>query len=82
MELSFDERAKSEYMFKTEHYEMVLKSGDMERCMNNFAYHLEEPRVGQSYPNYYAAKLASKFVKVVQVEMSFLLVILGDIIKL
>jgi asparagine synthase (glutamine-hydrolysing) len=68
MELGFDERAKSEYMsykFKTEHYEMVLKSGDMERCMQNFAYHLEEPRVGQSYPNYYAAKLASKFVKVV-----------------
>ena len=27
--------------------------------------HLEEPRVGQSYPNYYAAKLASKFGKVV-----------------
>jgi len=68
MELSFDERKKSEYMsykFKTEHYEMVLKSGDMERCMPEFAYHLEEPRVGQSYPNYYAAKLASKFVKVV-----------------
>ena len=68
MELSFDERAKAEYMsykFKTEHYEMVLKSGDMERCLPNFAYHLEEPRVGQSYPNYYASKLASKFVKVV-----------------
>jgi len=68
MELTFDERAKAEYMsykFKTEHYEMVLKSGDMERCMPDFAYHLEEPRVGQSYPNYYAAKLASKFVKVV-----------------
>ena len=68
IELGFDERAKSEYMsykFKTEHYEMVLKSGDMERCLSNFAYHLEEPRVGQSYPNYYAAKLASKFSKVV-----------------
>jgi asparagine synthase (glutamine-hydrolysing) len=68
MELAFDERAAAEsmsYQFKTEHYEMVLKSGDMERCMNNFTYHLEEPRVGQSYPNYYAAKLASKFVKVV-----------------
>jgi len=68
IELSFDERSKAEHMsykFKTEHYEMVLKSGDMERCMNNFAYHLEEPRIGQSYPNYYAAKLASKFVKVV-----------------
>lgn len=68
LELGYDERARAEYMsnkFKTEHYEMVLKSGDMERCMSNFAYHLEEPRVGQSYPNYYAAKLASKFVKVV-----------------
>jgi asparagine synthase (glutamine-hydrolysing) len=68
MELGFDERAKAEYMsykFKTEHYEMVLKSGDMERCISDFTYHLEDPRVGQSYPNYYAAKLASKFVKVV-----------------
>lgn len=68
MELSFDERAKAEYMshkFKTEHYEMVLKSGDMERCMHDFTYYLEDPRIGQSYPNYYAAKLASKFVKVV-----------------
>jgi len=42
-----------------------LKAGDMERCLPTFAWHLEEPRVGQSYPNYYAAKLASKFVKVV-----------------
>ncbi len=68
IELSFDERPKAEYMsarFKTEHYEMVLKAGDMERCLPNVARHLEEPRVGQSYPNYYAAKLASKFVKVV-----------------
>lgn len=67
IELSFDERERAEhmsYLFKTEHYEMVLKSGDMERCMPSFAYHLEEPRVGQSYPNYYASKLAGKFVKV------------------
>lgn len=68
LEMSFDERVKAEamsYHFKTEHYEMVLKAGDMERCMPSLAHHLEEPRVGQSYPNYYAAKLASKFVKVV-----------------
>jgi asparagine synthase (glutamine-hydrolysing) len=68
IELAFDERNKAEAMsakFKTEHYEMVLKSGDMERCLPQVARHLEEPRVGQSYPNYYAAKLASKFVKVV-----------------
>jgi asparagine synthase (glutamine-hydrolysing) len=68
IELAFDERQKAEAMsarFKTEHYEVVLKAGDMERCLPNLAWHLEEPRVGQSYPNYYAAKLASKFVKVV-----------------
>jgi asparagine synthase (glutamine-hydrolysing) len=68
IELGYDERSKAEYMsykFKTEHYEMVLKAGDMERCMSKLAWHVEEPRVGQSYPNYYAAKLASKFVKVV-----------------
>lgn len=68
IELSFDERTKAEAMsamFKTEHYEMVLKAGDMERAMKKLAFHIEEPRVGQSYPNFYAAKLASKFVKVV-----------------
>lgn len=68
LELSFDEREKAEYMsylFKTEHYEMVLKAGDMERILPKLAWHLEEPRVGQSYPNYYVAQLASKFVKVV-----------------
>jgi asparagine synthase (glutamine-hydrolysing) len=67
MEISFDERAKAEmmsYRFKTEHYEMVLKAGDMERVMPKLAWHIEEPRLGQSYPNYYAAQLASKFVKV------------------
>lgn len=68
LELAFDERQKAEAMsakFKTEHYEMVLKAGDMERCIPKLVYHLEEPRVGQSYPNYYVARLASKFVKVV-----------------
>lgn len=68
LELSFDERDKAEALsalFKTEHYEMVLKSGDMERCLPRLAFHLEEPRVGQSYPNFYAAQLASKFGKVV-----------------
>ena len=68
IELAFDERAKAEamsYHFKTEHYEMVLKAGDMERVLPKLAWHLEEPRVGQSYPNYYAAQLTSKFVKVV-----------------
>jgi len=68
IELNFDERAASErmsYAFKTEHYEMVLKAGDMERALPRLAWHLEEPRVGQSYPNFYVSQLASKFNKVV-----------------
>jgi len=68
VELGFDERASAErmsYLFKTEHYEMVLKAGDMERVMPRLARHIEEPRVGQSYPNFYAAQLASRFCKVV-----------------
>ena len=44
---------------------MILKAGDMERCLRNLTWHLEEPRVGQCYPNYYVAQLASRFVKVV-----------------
>lgn len=67
LELAFDERERAElmsYKFGTEHYEMVLKAGDMERIMSELVWHLEEPRVGQSYPNYYVARLASKFVKV------------------
>ena len=68
LELAFDEREKAElmsYLFRTEHYDMVLKAGDMERILSKLAWHLEEPRVGQSYPNFYAAQLASKFVKVI-----------------
>ena len=67
LELQFDEREAAEFMsyrFATEHYERVLKAGDMARAMQPLSWHLEEPRVGQSYPNYYAAHLASRFVKV------------------
>ena len=68
LELSYDERRKAEYLsyrYKTEHYEVVLKAGDMERVMPDLIWHLEDLRVGQCYPNYYVARLASKFVKVV-----------------
>ena len=68
IEMAYDEREKSEWMsyqFGTEHYEIVLKAGDMERCMKELVWAIEEPRVGQSYPNYYVSRLASKFVKVV-----------------
>jgi len=68
LELAFDERRKAEtmsYLFHTEHYQTVLKAGDMERSLPALTWHLEDPRVGQSYPNFYVSRLASKFVKVV-----------------
>ena len=67
-ELGFDERVQAEAMsslFKTEHYEIVLNSSDMERCLDEVVLQIEEPRVGQSYPNFLVSRLASKFVKVI-----------------
>ncbi|HMI99783.1 MAG TPA: asparagine synthase (glutamine-hydrolyzing) [Gaiellaceae bacterium] len=67
LELNFDERATAEFLanrFKTEHYEVVLHAGDMEVVLPELVWHLEDLRVGQSYPNYYVARLASKFVTV------------------
>jgi len=68
LELGFDERANSEVLsnlLKTEHYEIVLHAGDMEHVMPELIWHLEDLRVGQCYPNYYVARLAGRFVKVV-----------------
>jgi asparagine synthase (glutamine-hydrolysing) len=68
LEMGFDERPVAEVManlFKTEHYEVVLHAGDMEHVLPELIWHLEDLRVGQCYPNYYVARLASKFVKVV-----------------
>ena len=68
LELAFDEREAAEALsnlLKTEHYETVLHAGDMEHVMPDLIWHLEDLRVGQCYPNYYVARLASKFVRVV-----------------
>jgi len=68
LELGCDERQYAEFLanlLKTEHYEVVLHAGDMEQVMPELIWHLEDLRVGQCYPNYYAARLAGKFVKVV-----------------
>lgn len=67
-ELTFDERELAERMasaLQTEHYEVVLHSGDMEACIDWLVRHLEDLRIGQCYPNALVARLAGKFVKVV-----------------
>jgi asparagine synthase (glutamine-hydrolysing) len=68
LELGFDERADARRiseLFSTRHFESVLNSGDMEKSISTLCWHLDTPRVGQSYPNYFAAGLASNHVKVV-----------------
>ncbi|MBC7546019.1 MAG: asparagine synthase (glutamine-hydrolyzing) [Candidatus Sericytochromatia bacterium] len=68
LEASFDERQEAEIVAAqcgTEHYQMVIHSGDLVWALPRLTYHLEELRVGMSYPGYYIARLASKFVKVV-----------------
>jgi asparagine synthase (glutamine-hydrolysing) len=50
--------------FKTEHYEQVINAGDLSWSLPKLVWHLEDLRVGMSYPNYYISRLASKFVKV------------------
>jgi len=66
-ETNFDERKDAELManhFKTEHFEQVMNAGDLKWSLPRVVYHLEDLRVGMSYPNYYISRLASKFVKV------------------
>jgi asparagine synthase (glutamine-hydrolysing) len=67
IEQGFDERALAEqlsYILQTEHYAVVLHSGDMPAAMERIAWHMDDPRVGMCHQNWYVAKLASKFVKV------------------
>ena len=67
VESNYDERRDAELManyFKTEHYEQVINAGDLSWSLPRVVWHLEDLRVGMSYPNYYISRLASKFVKV------------------
>jgi asparagine synthase (glutamine-hydrolysing) len=67
-ELAYDERVGARELsrhFGTEHHEGLVTAMDMARALPDVTRILEEPRVGQSYPNLYAARLASSRVKVV-----------------
>ena len=67
VEANYDERRDAELMsshFNTSQYEQVINAGDLRWSLPRVVYHLEDLRVGMSYPNYYISRLASKFVKV------------------
>ena len=51
-------------MYRTNHYEQVISAGDMRWSLPYVVWHLEDLRLGMSYPNYHVARLASKSVKV------------------
>ncbi len=66
-EVGYDERLDAEItanFIKSEHYEQVLNAGDIKWSLPKVVWHLEDLKVGMSYPNYYISRLASKFVKV------------------
>jgi asparagine synthase (glutamine-hydrolysing) len=67
VEANYDERRDAELManhFKTDHYEQIIFAGDLRSSLPKVVYHLEDLKLGMSYPNYYISRLASKFVKV------------------
>lgn len=67
IEAVFDERPLAELVASeigSEHYEMVVHHGDMGWALPRLIWHVEEPRMGMSYQNWYIARLASRFVKV------------------
>lgn len=67
LEVGYDERVDAELtanFIKSEHYEQVLNAGDLKWSLPRVVWHLEDLRVGMSYPSYYISRLASKFVKV------------------
>ena len=67
-EMLFDERLKAQVIakhFGTSSNSIELNAQDVENCNSLLVHHLEEPRIGQSYPNLFAAKPAKKHVKVV-----------------
>lgn len=67
VEANYDERRDAEIVanhIKSEHYEQVINAGDLKWSLPRLVWHLEDLRVGMSYPNYYISRLASKFVKV------------------
>lgn len=66
-EAGYDERTDAELVansIKSEHFEQVINAGDLHWSLPRVVWHLEDLRLGMSYPNFYISRLASKFVKV------------------
>ena len=63
-----DERADAELLASrlgVENYQCVINPEMARKAMPEMMYHLEYPRMGPCHPNWFAAKLASRFCRVV-----------------
>jgi asparagine synthase (glutamine-hydrolysing) len=68
LEAGFDELDDARVLAETlgtHHHDLRLDAADMEMVLPRMMRHLEEPRMNFSYPNYLAAGLTSRWVKVV-----------------
>jgi asparagine synthase (glutamine-hydrolysing) len=68
LEAGFDELDDARVLattLGTHHHDLRLDASDMEMVLPRMMRHLEEPRMNFSYPNYLAAGLTSRWVKVV-----------------
>jgi asparagine synthase (glutamine-hydrolysing) len=66
-EINFDETLTARTIsdsIGTEHFEKIINSEDLATVIDRVSWAIEDPRVGQSYPNFFAAKLAASKVKV------------------
>ena len=66
-EKHFDERENARFLaerFGTQHNEIEIRHEDMENCLETLIRHLEDLRVGQSYPKYKLYEATARNVKV------------------
>lgn len=67
-EKDVDERRAARQLARllgTEHREAVVTAGDTEDAMEDIVWHLEEPRMGQSYANHFLARMAGTHCRAV-----------------
>lgn len=67
IEAHYDERqeaAETAEWLGTEHHEQVIFARDLATAMPRLIWHMEDLRVGMSYPMYYISRLASQRVRV------------------
>lgn len=67
-EVLFDERqvaAQLARQLHTQHHELLISSDALPQCFDRLVWHLDDPRVGISYPNYLINQLVGQYTPVV-----------------